>query len=934
MHIPAEAAKKTNSDSDPASYLFRIDAFRNSETTGAAARGTRVEQDTVEMSPLVDQYQRFLDRYVRNLEDINRTDPAVLSTPEHADEKLLLKMLEGEDDADRLKKIDKFLSDPKGWVLATQALERQTRYMQSALALFSQAGNPGSRTEMGATGKVQTGEDMGAVRRLWEDKLKKYGDLIGAVGVGSGVLGTVGFFAGGPKGAVIGAAIPPAAAAATLAGRDLWKEGATYQNLTSAQAFQTLKNSLTPGERGYVEKMYGIDLNDFQISGNTVIPDPNRPQRSTGIDDLQNSVAQNLKTRRDFYLRLNVPKDKLDTLPEEFLLKGYTGMNDLRLEDTNLRMQRRFLEYYNPRTAIQDSAHRHAGQPGFNPNFLDVEGNLRRFEQARVRMMADEAQEYIKYLESTKVPDRKNSISALKEKIAAREGGGSIHKDAQKPFEAEKKSLEDNKTRLQEEEGSLQSYQSTVETLEKEQSKVAVEFAAIPGADIDAKIRYVQDRLNISNPPTGSSIEEQLWGVDAYILSEIPKRVAALTMPAGSKARDAAEQAIGRQVNAEADVMRRRLSETKTQLEERVRKLEEAKRTIQEQQNRLNESGAIATEGQKTMDNLQSDFGTLIAWRGITEARLASESFEQLLKRINDAHTANPRQGWPEAENRNSERRSQLLHAIIEAKAERRAALDVDRGLNGRDAAFNRLRSMGVTENQLRTLSIDQIAKVLEDLSIQSGGARGATPALTPFLRTGPIENAQIEARQRLRLRREVTQEEIKDLDKLIQEENEKIEGVDFNREKEQFNVVVDLLDNQEHVFSNVGKIVRGSDVDKYMNLQKAGAKDTTYTEAERDVKAAKGYYEFLNLMFDYQERHDRNAYFKKVEQVLPPKRLAKLLNEGLDLGFDSRYDKNLQRVLAEIHIRIDDREIDRADMRHAMVYIMDRLKDEALALS
>lgn len=980
MHIPAEVAKKTNPDSDTAAYRFRLDNFRNLETTGATARGTTAEKDTVEMAPLVDQYQRFLDRYIRNLEDIDRTNPAVLNTPEHADEKLLLQMLGGEDDADRRKNIDKFLANEKGWVLATQALERQTRYMQSALALFSQAGNPGSRTEMGATGKVQTGEGMGAVRRLWEDKLKPYGDLIGAVGTSSGILGTVGLFAGGPKGAAVGAVVPPAVAAATLAGRELWKEGTTYQNLTSAQAFQTLSNSLTLGERDYVKKMYGIDLNDFQVSGNTVIPDPNRPQRSTGIDDLQNSIAQNLKTRRDFYLHLNVPKDKLDTLPEEFLLRPYTGMNDLRMEDTSLRMQRRFLdEYYNPRDAIQDRAHRRPGQLGFNPNAMDVEGNLRRFNEARVKMMTDEAQEYIKYMESTKVPDRKHSVEAIKSKLATIDSGEKKQERAKEYTAAKEKATtekDDAQKELDKFDAIDQKQKDLSATLKKLEDK-GITVTAPTSNDVNrvvnAQITALNNELKTAPGVTPLGLENQRDEVKrrwiARKQAENTAGLAAARAALGANDRLSTEQQNDILQNA-TDIANSEfgatLSELESQISERKNTIQElrdlegqfrdASKALQEEERRL------ISQSPKELGQMHTAYESLISPGGatITEADLETKSVSQLIEDATKAPYNLP--------NKTEEEKDRLRKLIVDAKAEQKARQQetYDPGPKDQLDAYNNVVIMPplvgptlpgvITADMLLTLPDTQLSQILA-----TNPAYAALRAAAPyppkprgfvgpwyFDTRGYIALAKQEAQRKLLLRtRDRLEFTVEDSESEIKRLQKEIDAVNLDKEKTQLEVARDILQNQEHIFSNVGKVVRGRDVDKFMNVHKLTrrSKDTTYTEAEKATAAQEGYYEFLDLMFDYKERPDRNEYFKKLQAVLGPKELALMLNNALDLDLGPKPPtlltpalkdrrKNLTEVLGEISTRIESRQIDRADMRHAMVYIMDRLKDEAFALS
>lgn len=116
-------------------HEFQQSKFLNQETT--RQNFDRLRQKDVTTDPenvgfsreLTDQYESFLKTHVENLSRI--TNPNVLNNANHREELLLMKILSSDGQPDKAK-IANFLNSERGWQVTTMLLEKQT-----ALKLFA-----------------------------------------------------------------------------------------------------------------------------------------------------------------------------------------------------------------------------------------------------------------------------------------------------------------------------------------------------------------------------------------------------------------------------------------------------------------------------------------------------------------------------------------------------------------------------------------------------------------------------------------------------------------------------------------------------------------------------------------------------------------------------------------------------------------------------
>lgn len=958
VNIPAELLGHNGAPPVEAPYLYRLDAFRQRNSSESLAKGTTVENRNVGVgAKTIGEYKTFLDGYVKDLLRLRDKYPTILQTPGHQDEARLLSILGDEDDSARSEKIDQFLKTPPGLVLATQAMEGQTRKMLDALALVTVSDTPAVREQRTPVSQTyQTGEGMGGLRRLWEDKLKGYRNRIAAVTTASGVAGLIGGLSYGALGAVGGAAAVPPLAAAGIGIHNSWAEGETYQLNRSTDAFLVLKNSPNyAAERDYVKEMFQIDLDDFQVNPvtHTLRYTPHRIEESTGFHELDRAVKQNLKTRKDFLRNLGISNDRLDTLPEEFLTRSRVdSLAELRPEQTDLRMQNRLFEIFDLQHDVKDIHGNDVASGHIDLDHLDVEGNLRRLDTARVQLMTEMAQEYVERAESEKVPNRERPISTLEQK-ATNYGNGTEKTAKAKELGEHISTFNDEKNeahRLLEQFGQLDAKKNALEEIVKELRGHKFEITLPPVPSLRNVLDATTDKINDLNTELtgGGGIEDQLAAKqtdykNAFDAAMAPY-IGARNVPrdAVDRAKEVAEAAHGGQLQ--------RLKQQKEEINQKINRLKELRDNYREGVEEKNKAEREVTGiVPKELGQMQADYDFYVTAAGatITDNDLRTLSMDDLISRATAAAPAPYHEPYKTFEQQQA-LREKLLRAKAEAQA--RQVETYDRSPQEQVDRFDEVTTVAgatITPEDLIKMPDQQLLHLL----YAPPYSWDPSPAYAGS-NLDALYKARAEAQKKLLIRDRVfLQDKEKDLETQIKETTKEMDG-EQEKAKDQMKITADLLHHQEHIFSHVKDIVSDKDVEKFMNVQKvstAKSKDTTYSQAEKDLKAPKGYYAFLNLMFDYQEKADRNEYFKKLESVLPPKDLARMLNDSLNLDLgphpviglfmgtppmtpDRR--GNLQAVLGEINTRIQDRRINWRQMRQAMVYIMNRLSDEALAKS
>lgn len=132
--------------------------------------------------------------------------------------------------------------------------------------------------------------------------------------------------------------------------------GVTISFEPSATAFNTIL--LSPNQCDYLSKANGVQPNDFTVEVNPqtgkqeVKRRPNWfPMSVVNPNDVRANIINYLLLRQKFYLALSIPVEKLDALPDEFLLKSDTER--LVPERLGVHWQNRYERIFRPASSVQ-----------------------------------------------------------------------------------------------------------------------------------------------------------------------------------------------------------------------------------------------------------------------------------------------------------------------------------------------------------------------------------------------------------------------------------------------------------------------------------------------------------------------------------------------------------------------------------------------------
>lgn len=936
-------SKKKATPSNPESTLkFRLNEFRSIESPGNVLDKRKREikgeepQWVTMKERSVTQYKTYLTNYMKNLQEFSEgPGRRILDQPGHEHEKLLLQLLGDEDPAERERKIAAFLESPEGWMLTTLAIEQQSALKLYALGLYAATEELNPEPTVPEEEKIYTGYGIGKGREFWIDKIRphlKKAALGGATVVAGGGVGVLTYLRTGHLdwGASSAAAI--VGAAAGVKGLiDALRKGEVIDLKQSKDALQTMKGD--PNTVEYMRKMYGIDLDDFQVTPAGKIQLRPGILASTRVDALQKEAVQGLYTRWSFYENLGIPRSKIDLLPEQFIFKYPQGETP---EQTDVRMQQRLREIVDPH----------------NMNLQNVQDNLKRLNEARAQVMTEMIKDYIKRQETA--PDYARPITSLRSKKAAYEGS-TIKEQMTRAEREEIAELEKEKEEIRSERERFNIVdQKRQELQEKERKLRELGLKSLPdnpsidevNQAIDAEINRLKEDLDPNNTSSlAAKLQDVLSKKNQFILDELRNNLTSYITSLGTiqpLEKDLQEISARVQQTA-ADIYDHQIAEINREISNTKKEIEDLRSARDEYRQKrkelIDEERKAIIYAPKELNEIYSAYNQIIhpqnATASITDADLAALSLSELITKF----AQNPYLPYG-----TDDEKAMVHEWIYRAKAKKK----------GEEAEFvypsNKLEEDAyriisdprkpISANDLLTKSDTELLNALDGPSYVGAFSGPSFPQVA-----GSPDKRQIlawaknQARRRMILWYEAKLDvRIEDIDRRIEMLNKKIEGVDdFEQEKAIITTALDLLERQSVLFTalrEVGDLDKG---DKYFDISRIRADDPTYSQAERDLKAAnnqqieKGYYAIMDLLFDYQQRSNREEYFKIISSVLPPDKLAQLLNEHFHL----RRSRNptLRVILTELSARINNGTLDWRDLRQGVIFITDRLTHEALSL-
>ena len=954
-------------------HEFQQSKFLNQETT--RQNFDRLRQKEVTTDPenvvlsreLTDQYESFLKTHVENLCRI--TNPKVLDNANHREELLLMKILSSNSQPDKAK-IANFLNTEKGWQVTTMLLEKQTALKLFAYGLEAAVNPKGVRGVEIKGQEVRMHIEQGTLNHHLKERFGHWltDRAIKVAGrQPDGLMGRVQnwLFWGGHAGAYGGAALGSAIAESVAGGAatagvaiteaavvDFLRDGLKIDLKQCANTLKAIKGM--SGEKAYMKQVLGIDLDNFDINaaGQIQARDPGVFEgRSSDI--IYNEILQGIFGRFDFYQALGVPQKALDALPEQFL---FTQTLNLPEEQTSSVWSQRLNQKFKPNSGgIRDAAGHRVGHPAFNRNALDETGNLKRHMKARREVMEEMMRDHIIQVQNGTVAA--GEVTLIDNKISHLNNPDVLkkRKDAASERKNELTRQKDELTKENGSESRVKAERESRKTLRDQEAAYARDYPDAfnrgQGANqtIDQSIDTEITRLRtlLSDPADINSIvhrrEALLLQQQTEIATEITNALAAYTRPT-INGREKIENDVNERIKARFKPRLDILAEEETRLKSQLQRLDsEIRQSIVNARNELaKQRGDIAGSARENQATMAADLATLTGW-GITLADLRTMSVNEIMAAVNAAHVAVPANGWPAAANLTPANRLRVINAISEAKTQAEERIDTEKP--ARDVSYAAITAAapggGFTDEQLRTLSRDELV-AMAHLNVAAGLGWPATAA-ADAANVPVLEQAMAEARNRMVLRHgHVVTETIADLEALIKSEQEAIDRINFESDKDVLNCIKDMMGRQGEIFSNAFEV--GSNRAKYTKDTPIDATNTGFniekTTTDNGAAIPEGYWELMDSMFGYKERVDRNEYVPKMVKTLPPKELAGLVNEALTrarvrgvpvrgaAGFDDMA-QTLQRL---------DRAIDRGtftgqEMRSMYDTIILSLRDKANAI-
>lgn len=986
----ARTAPEAPTTPPPSGARFKRNLFLNEWGTGEQQfnrgewpKGGELRSEYVRFDErLHKKFTNFLDNYAQALLRAENENPGILNNPRHRhDAELLLRltteqktaggelMLDTRENPIRavlMEKVSTFLDTPEGWIIAKQLLEHQT-----ALQLYALAGTvasmrpPAERQPMpdlrhGIPIEIDRGvlnsfleEVVGPVvdSRItavggranvnlppWLRNLRFWQVAVPTVGV-AGVGAAAGGVAFGEFGALAGAAAPPAIEGLIR----LLRGGVRMDFSQVASAFRLIESD--PAERAYVKTVLGVDARDFRFNAATGAVELARTTTQTlDVRKIQREILDKLYTRQQYYEALGVPQNQLDTLPEQFL---YTWQTAGRKEETADVVDGKIQDEFRRGGGIRDGAGLRPEQAGFNSNNLDVRGNLRRFFNARRKVVSEMVKELL-HKEITKT-DVRNPITTLEQKKRDRSEETGIVREARARQFTERKTLyEEYRTLTQTDKEKLDTYNQALTAIANARAEAQRNFGAADIAAIQAQIDARQN--NLTNVALAGSYARRANQLENQRRATITTAEAAIPATFAGRAREDEVNRRARPINERFDRMQATLKEqVADSLTEEIKQLKALRQTIETSQAALAETQTVVTESREILNALDTDFDNVVgpvngivarltaaglvlpAGFTLTEADLRTLPIDVLIQRINQANTLGaalvPPVGWPEIQNGRAENRRRLVHAIVEARARQ---LNPVIGAPSPDfTAFTNPVQWNISENQLRVLTTAQLNQLLTDRV-------AANPALAPLLpaATAAINAVQTEARDRLQGRFNAYEQQINDFTRLMQEQDEASRNINLDQEVDQLDLTISLLRRREKVNEEAPRII--SHAPDFTNTQVVAAGEVGYTPAEQNASFQKGYYELVDFLFDYRIRPDREEYFQKIVRLLPPQKLADVLYNALGYTFAMPPTPHayLDAVFNQMRIDITANRITSPRARNALRAVGRRLTNEGLALS
>ncbi len=518
---------------------------------------------------------------------------------------------------------------------------------------------------------------------------------------------------------------------------------------------------------------------------------------------------------------------------------------------------------------------------------LEAEKNLELYRKARELVMADLTEDLIDKIGGGHTG---RNVTVINEKITARQGdNGRIIKERR---EKEAKNAPELKALL---EGSITPRVDAIDAYQEAQKELEEASAALPkyisetfGEEIDVKVAL--KRLKDARTGTGTiritvdreekrieSIAEQKRNArnqqdEAYraLYPDHPKEEGESTESYNARIRELQ--------NTPLEAFNARMVDIRAEealLLAAQGEIERLQTVIKDKESDLAPKGEVAAERHTAIYTRSADREK--AWKLVDNdeirTMLLNSPQNEVVARINELHDADPDFGWEEAENVDFMRDQVLVYAMVTAKA---LASDGDaiRGFRADVDNINTL-TQSTTFGEIESLSVEKLKELVGDALTEEQIATAKDDVIK-------FANEMTKATKTLQ----------EDLSLKIRRLERDAEKINLDDEIEELILVRDVMTRQGNIFGLTAEVI--SDVtrrfpeieNRAMRLNELEVKDlAAFTDAEvnldTDAKPVPvAYYEILNILFDYQNKSDREARFQKISKFLDPETLGVFLNE------------------------------------------------------
>lgn len=939
VQTPANSNETTLRQGDK---RFNRSAFLTGSATSEVDRKTGERTAPKDLENIIikaetrEQYNVFLRTHLRGLYQGLAVDKDILNNPQHRHQKEIMDLLMDENGEINQEEFNKFMNTDKGIIITHQLMEEDMAVKSFAIGLKASADLEGIRLKIAEKLTIRTGEGQGKLNLWWNDYVKplveKYGlqVLTSATVIQAfatmGMLESlspsnkVGTVAMGLIGGLLGAGVVGAGKGTLLAYESLRKEGIKFGLEQSPEVFNVIKDNQQ--EAAYMKAVYGLDVNDFAINTQTgaVELDTERTHYESIIptEDLARDVIAHTKLRRDFLTKsLGINPDRVAQSPESYLINGRSD-EPLQMELLGLQWQKRIIDKLQPNEAGNITG--------------EIDNDLTRFMDARREVIMDYLKEYLE--KQIAKPDQRpiTKLENKKNDFTSGEAKNRRTTELQKrkdDISTKQNETEEELKRFTVHDQKEQELKDTRQKLRKEHNLLIPDnpqLSEVLGS-IDAEIARLTSDLYSADPVNKPGIADRL-NKDIADMNDaiadktndyIEKATAGKNFKGGIPVEilTSAQQRAERWVQAVYERNIRILQEQVNEKNQRITELRALRDQYRTQTaERMQEERKVLVEAPRELNEMDFAYQVLTA-RTITEHDLQTRSISELYDMVTAPGNLYDFLSVTEEE------RAELRKFVIQAKTEQLAKSieEEEKSPKPNLDAYDLVTFGPITVDDLSKKSDQELIRILDTHTAYSA---------LPADKRDILASARVESNRRLLIRYKqklsVMSEDYKDQMKQVDENIDKLGNVE--EQVSILDLTLTLLQREDEIMSGSRSLIYGPDREKYFETIPVPA-DRHFSEKERALYESGGYYEIMDLLFDYQLRVDRNEYFDRISKFITPDKLANLLNEAFGLSI---INLKIEDVLPLIKDGVEEF-AGAKDIRRGFSSILDKLYDEAMAI-